>query len=152
FQFSEPSGTLLCQLELTLPPTLSWTLLPSYDIGFGALAASFTPDPEIPVVTLVFASTVTAEKLQIPITLSVSSIGGDWTLAKSSSSRVALTPGGLSALAGNQDILSIVPSDFTTSSLELSAFQVAFNPTARTCSLIHLGLAYLPPSWTFFDG
>lgn len=151
FVFTQPASTLLLQLNVTPPSTLVWSLLSGYNIGFGSLAAQFIPDGDAKVVNLVFASNVVAgTSLSLPITLNVATFSGDWLLEGNFTSVGNLAQDALTALAGNNDVLAMLQNYFDISNLSITEFEVAFNPTQKTCSMIRIGLSY-NTDWKFFD-
>lgn len=151
FVFTQPDTTLLLQLNVTPPASLVWTLLSSYNVGFGNLAAQFVPNPDANVVNLVFSSNVTAgTSLSLPITLDVPTYSGDWLLEGNFTSVGNLAQDALTALAGNNDVIAMLQNYFNLADLSITEFEVAFNPGKATCSMIRIGLSYAT-NWTFFD-
>ncbi|HYI10878.1 MAG TPA: DUF6603 domain-containing protein [Thermoanaerobaculia bacterium] len=153
--FTQPASTLMMQVNVTLPSTVEWSLLSSYDAGFGSLAAQFTPGivGTAYVVNLVFSASVNAgTTLSLPVTLNVATYSGDWLLQGNFTSVGNLAEDALTALAGNNDVLSLLNNYFNLADLSITTFELAFNPTAGTCSMIRIGLSYGTNTWTFFDG
>lgn len=151
FVFSQPDSVLLLQLNVTPPQTLVWSLLSNYKVGFGSLAAQFIPNADANVVNLVFSSNVVAgTSLPIPITIDVATYSGDWLLEGNFVSVGNLAQDALTALAGNNDVLQLLQNYFNLADLSITDFEVSFNPTKGTCSMIRIGLAYAT-NWSFFD-
>ncbi|MBV9762802.1 MAG: hypothetical protein JO340_19745 [Acidobacteriaceae bacterium] len=154
FAFTQPDQTLLCALTITPPGTLSWSLLPDFNVAFTELKGSLVPNAELEVLGLSFSSVILAgatTPVRVPVTFNVPSFDGDWTLAGSFETVGSLNADGLQALAGNNNLLSILPAELAElTKFSLTAFEVAFNPTKKTCSLIRVGIKY-DADWKFFD-
>ena len=153
FAFTQPEAALLCQLTLALPASVEWSLLDGFHVVFTALTARLTPNEPLGVVGLSFAATVrtsTTPPLAVPVSLTVPSFDGDWTLAAGNVAVGGLTAEGLQALAGNADLLAIFPADLADlSRFSLTGFEMAFDPGANTCSFIALEIEY-GARWRFF--
>lgn len=150
FTFTQPAADLLLALELTLPAATSWTLLTQFDVEFGTLVATFAPDPLTGFVSLTIASVLAAGTMQVPVQLTVPTFDGDWQLSGTFQSIGNLDAASLQALAGGQNLMSIVPG-FDLSNFSLTGFELSFNPAAETLSLVRVAFAYAL-DWSFFSG
>ncbi|HEX3685587.1 MAG TPA: DUF6603 domain-containing protein [Bryobacteraceae bacterium] len=154
FAFAQPDQTLLCTVTITPPGTLSWSLLPDFKVAFTDLKGTLVPDAELEVLGLSFSSTVlagAATPVRIPVNFTVPSFDGDWTLAGSFETIGSLNTDALQAVAGNNNLLSILPADLAElSKFNLTSFEVAFNPSKKTCTLIGVGIRY-DADWKFFN-
>ena len=154
FVFTEPASELLLTLTMTPPASLVWKMVPQLEFGFGGLSATLTPNTDVNVIAMSFAATLgttTQPSLTFPVQLLVPTFDGDWVLSSEDIPLGALTAEALNALAGGQDVLSILPPELADlSKLKLSSFEMAFNFTKQTCSTLRLNIEY-DGNWTFFD-
>jgi len=155
FIFTQPDSVLELQVNVAPPSGLSWTLLDSYSVGFTPVEAQFIPNAinDQYVVNLVLSANVTAganDALTLPITLNVATYAGDWLLQGNFDKVGGLAEDALEALAGNNDVVKLMNGYFDIAELSITDFEVAFNPGAKTCSLIRIGISY-DGKWTFFD-
>jgi hypothetical protein len=159
FQFTQPATELVLELTLTPPTSVAWSLVKKLTVGFEGLTAQLVPNPDLGVVALDFQATVAAGTnggLKIPVDLTVPSFDGEWLLSAGTVQIGQLTEDALSAIAGGNSLLDILPpGDFQDLSyFTLTGLEIAFDQAQDTCSLIRVGLAYTPPppGWTFFGG
>lgn len=155
FTFSQPHDLLLCSLDITLDPSVEWRLIQSFKLWFTQLNASFAPDEELKTISLTFACTMKAgetKPLHIPVSFSMPSFDGDWTLTGSFSQVGDLSEEILEALGGNNNIVSILPEKVVEkmNAFSLKTVQVSFNPLKQTCSFIRIVLGY-DADWRFFN-
>lgn len=154
FAFTQPRTALLCQLTLTPPPTLQWSLLESFDVAFTKLEAQLIPNESISVVGLSFSATIqttTTPSIAIPVSFTVPAFAGDWTLSTGAINVGSLTADGLQALAGGSVLTDILPTALTDlRNFSITGFEMAFNPTQKTCALIRAGIEYAG-DWKFFN-
>lgn len=152
--FTQADQTLLCTLTITPPGTLSWSLLADFKAAFTELKGSLVPNAALEVLGLSFSSVIVAggaTAVRVPVTFAVPSFDGDWTLAGSFETIGSLNPDALQALAGNQNLLEILPAELADlGKFSITSFEVAFNPSKKTCTLIRIGIKY-DGDWKFFN-
>ncbi|MBI3258315.1 MAG: hypothetical protein HYZ54_02365 [Ignavibacteriae bacterium] len=153
--FTEPDKDLILEMDFQLASDVQWKLIDSFDLAFTQLGGSVTINTELKVLSLSFSTTIEAgaAKYQIPVTLQIPSFKGDWILSGSFDGLGSLSQEVVSAMAGNNDILSILPADLINFSyLQLKEFQMSFNPSEKTCSFIKVYIAYAnPDGWKIFS-
>lgn len=154
--FAERQKKLILDLSYTLSEDSSWNLIPNFSLSFGKLSGSLTADTELDVLLMDFDATITTGNdggLNMPVQLQVPSYSGDWTLKGSLDQLGSLTDEAIKALAGGNDLLGALPTNVVDLKyLQLSNFEVAFDPEAATVSLVNLGLAYTKPGgWQLFS-
>lgn len=152
--FSQPDQQLLCTATFTPPDTLQWSLLSNFHVVFGGLTASMIPNSSLGVLGLDFAAeikTTNSQPISIPVNFSVPTFNGDWILSSSRVPIGELTNEALTALGAGIDVTSILPAELVDlKKLKLTNFEMAFNFSKATCSLVRLGMEY-DGDWQFFN-
>lgn len=154
FVFGEDADAdmLLLTLTVAMPETVVWWLIPDFKFGFGDLVGIFAPIDGMTAIALTFDCTLQFENLAIPMALSVPSARKtQWTLV-STEGRQALSSAALTALFGNCDPLSLLPSDGSfDGNFLFEDFQMALDGLNGSCELLRIGMSY-DKQWEFFDG
>ena len=154
FTFTQPADSLLLDLNLNLPQDVTWDLLTAFSIGFTNLKGTMSPDTELEVVSLGFACDIVAGSptpVHLPVNMMVPTFDGDWTLSGSFDQFGDLTYDILYALAGNNEILTILPKEIEDqiNNFSIKEFQLSFNPSKQTCAFVRIVLQY-SADWHFF--
>lgn len=144
---------LLLTLTVARPNSASWTPIPSFsNFALGNLVATITPVPLVPAVTMGYGCTLFAGTAQFDAMLTLAAVkGGDWTLRIAEQKQHPFSADLLTTLTGSSQSGSVLPSSFPLDQFHLNEFEISFNPQARTCSGLKLGLEYDPqPPWQPF--
>jgi len=154
FTFTQPAEVLLLDLNLNLPEYVTWDLIQTFAIGFTNLKGTMSPDAEQSVITLGFACDVVAgspKQVRLPVEMAIPTFDGDWTLSGSFDQIGDLSYDILDALAGNNNITSILPDEIRVqiNKFSIKEFQLSFNPSNQTCAFIRIVLKY-EADWHFF--
>jgi len=154
FTFTQPAEVLLLDLNLNLPDDVTWQLIETFNIGFTKLKGTMAPDAEQSVITLGFACDVVAgspKPVHLPVEMAIPTFDGDWTLSGSFDQIGDLSYDILDALAGNNEITSILPDQIRVqiNKFSIKEFQLSFNPSNQTCAFIRIVLKY-DADWHFF--
>ncbi|AMR33475.1 hypothetical protein A0256_19640 [Mucilaginibacter sp. PAMC 26640] len=154
FTFTQPADVLLLDLNLNIPEEVTWQLIDIFNIGFTKLKGTMTPDAEQSVITLGFACDVVAgspKQVHLPVEMAIPTFDGDWTLSGSFDQIGDLSYDILDALAGNNNITSILPDQIRVqiNKFSIKEFQLSFNPSNQTCAFIRIVLKY-DADWHFF--
>ena len=156
FIFSESNSLLILELDFTLDPSVKWTLIDELKLSFTTIKGELKSDTDLKVLSLSFSSIIevgTGSTFKIPIDMQVPSFDGDWILSGNFDSLGNLTTDIISALGGNNDLTSILPTQLQVLEyLKLDDFQMSFNPLKKTCSFIKVDLSCeIPGGWKFFS-
>ncbi|PLK44535.1 DUF6603 domain-containing protein [Emticicia sp. TH156] len=154
FTFTEPGDNLLLTLNLNLPESVTWQLVSGLSFGFTHLKGTLSPDEELSVITLVFACDIVAgspKPLYFPVSMTIPTFDGDWTLSGSFEQLGDLTHDFLYAIGGNNAITTILPAEVAAqlNNFSLKDFQLSFNPSKQTVAFIRIKLQYAA-NWSFF--